>query len=76
MPSPEEEAARIFDRLEGRVSRLEGANTEEAVPNPLLEFSETTRSTDSFGVEATSAGSAQWDASQWNVSEWNPPGGN
>lgn len=74
MPTTEEKFVRILDQHADRLSRLEDANTEEGVPNPLLSVRDITRSTDGVTVASQASGSGQWGADSWGATEWNPRG--
>jgi len=74
MPTSEEKLARILEMHDSRLSRLEEANTEEGVPNPLVSARDVTRSTGGVSVASQATGSMQWGADQWGASEWNPRG--
>lgn len=71
MPTTEEKIARIHETLGDRISRLEDEQFEEGVPNPLLDATDVSRSTEQTAVASESAGSMQW-GDLWGASEWNP----
>jgi hypothetical protein len=72
MPTTEEKFVRILDQHADRLSRIEDANTEEGVPNPLVNARDVTGSTEAVAVDSQATGSMQWGADQWGASEWNP----
>ena len=71
MPTSEEKLTRILEMHDARLSRLEDANTQEAVPNPLIDVRDESRSTDAVSVSSQATGSGQWGADKWGATEWN-----
>lgn len=75
MPSYQEEFARILSNTTDRLTRIENAEYEEAVPNPIATPEEgkiLSESYDSAEVSSQAAGSGSW-GDPWSLSEWTSP---